>query len=68
MPGFDKMGAYHTVDSTDKEDESNSQSQCQMDDNMEGIYLLSDLLVLFCYLPITGHYYIFFFSFRYLYL
>jgi hypothetical protein len=39
MPGFDKVGAYQTVDSTDKEGESNSQYQKKLDDinNIEGI-------------------------------
>lgn len=40
MPGFDKMGAYQTFDSIDKEDESKSQCQSQLDetDNIEGMY------------------------------
>lgn len=40
MPGFDKMGAYQTVDSTDREDESNSQCQ-SLDDtnNVKGMFL-----------------------------
>lgn len=40
MPGFDKMGAYQTIDSSDKEDESTSQCQSQLDeiDNIEGMY------------------------------
>lgn len=42
MPGFDKMGAYQTIDSTDKDDEFNSQYQNQLDkdntDNVEGMY------------------------------
>lgn len=40
MPGFDKVGAYQTVDSTDKEGESNSQYQGPLDDtnNIKGIY------------------------------
>jgi len=39
MPGFDKVGAYQTVDSTDKEDESNSQCQSPLDDtnNVKGM-------------------------------
>jgi len=41
MPGFDKMGAYQTVDSTDREDELNSQCQSQLDDtnNVKGMFL-----------------------------
>lgn len=41
MPGFDKMGAYQTVDSTDKEDESNSLCQSEVDNTnyVEGMYL-----------------------------
>lgn len=41
MPGFDKMGTYQTVDSTDKEDECHSQCQSQVDNpiNVEGMYL-----------------------------
>lgn len=41
MPGFDKMGTYQTVDSTDREDESNSQCQSQLDDtnNVKGMFL-----------------------------
>lgn len=43
MPGFDKVCAYQTVDSTDKEDESNSQCQSQLDDtdNIKGMFLLN---------------------------
>ncbi|KAL5240977.1 hypothetical protein ACI65C_008387 [Semiaphis heraclei] len=39
MPGFDKVGAYQTVDSTDREDETNSQCQSQPDDtnNVKGV-------------------------------
>jgi len=50
MPGFDKVGAYQTVDSTDREDETNSQCQSQPDDtnNVKGKILQDfDLLVLF---------------------
>lgn len=35
MPGFDKVGAYQTVDSNDKEAES--YSQCQSQDNTNDI-------------------------------
>lgn len=40
MPGFDKVGAYQTVDSTDK-GESNSQCQEKVDDinSIKGIYI-----------------------------
>lgn len=40
MPGFDKMGAYRTIDSTDNEEEFNSQCKSQLDDtdNVEGMY------------------------------
>lgn len=39
MPGFDKVGAYQTVDTIDK-DESNSQCQGQTDftDIAKGMY------------------------------
>jgi len=41
MPGFDKMGAYETLDTTNKEDESISQCQSQLDDtdNIEGMLI-----------------------------
>lgn len=41
MPGFDKVGAYETIDSTDKEDELNSQCQSQLDntDNVKGKFV-----------------------------
>lgn len=41
MPGFDKVGAYQTIDSTDKEDELNSQCQSQLDntDNVKGMFV-----------------------------
>lgn len=39
MPGFDKMGSYQTIDSTDKEDEPNSQYKNPLDgtDNIKGM-------------------------------
>lgn len=51
MPGFDKVGKYQTIDSTDKEGESNSQCQRQLDDtnSIKGIFIylyLKDLLFL----------------------
>lgn len=53
MPGFDKMGAYQTIDSTDKEDKSNSQCQSQLDDtdNSKGMFIL-----LLCIFHIIGLY------------
>lgn len=44
MPGFDKVGAYQTIDSNDKEDESNS--QIQSEDNTDNI---KGMQVLYCY-------------------
>lgn len=40
MPGFDKMGAYRIIDSTDNEEEFNLQCTNQIDDtdNVEGMY------------------------------
>lgn len=42
MPGFDKVG-YQTLDSSDKEDESKSQCQSQIDgtDNVKGMFLIN---------------------------
>lgn len=41
MPGFDKVGAYQTVDSNDKEDESNLHYQSQGNtDNNKGMYFI----------------------------
>lgn len=58
MPGFDKVGAYQTVDSTDREDETNSQCQSQPDDtnNVKG-KILQDyyLLALFYYKYLKLH-------------
>lgn len=40
MPGFDKVGAYQTINSTDKEDEPKSQSQSPLDDtDNKGMFL-----------------------------
>jgi len=52
MPGFDKMGAYQTVDSTDREDESNSQCQSQLDDtnNVQGMFFRIIISKFFFYL------------------
>lgn len=51
MPGFDKMGAYQTVDSTDREDESNSQCQSQLDDtnNVQGMFFRIIIFKFFLY-------------------
>jgi len=43
MPGFDKVCAYQTLESTGKEDESKSQCQMQLDDtdNVKGMFLIN---------------------------
>jgi len=56
MPGFDKMGAYQTVDSTDREDESNSQCQSQLDEtnNVKGMFLQNYYFQVFFYLRLSN--------------
>jgi len=68
MPGFDKMGAYQTVDSTDREDESNSQCQ-SLDDtnNVKGMFLQNYYFqVFFIYLVLANKCHYLFFYYKYL--
>jgi len=56
MPGFDKVEAYQTVDSTDREDETNLQCQNQLDDtnNVKGKILYIILHLLICAIVSNG--------------